>query len=189
MPQILLLPLLVYAALGLVLSVTVHLLSFAGIQPGGNALFFALHVGIFPLWLPVVLISQKMTKGAAQKDFWKVAMSGCPSWMKYMTYGFFVYAFVNFAFFIVTAPTGKHSGGVPPSSVWHGFSGHWMAFYSAGLAVMTSAYRKGLSNFERRCPNGHIVAFDATFCSTCGVAMNLDTANSKRSVSQPTPDA
>lgn len=169
MTQVLVLPLLVYAATGLILSLAVHLLSFAGIQPGGNALFFGLHVGIFPLWLPVVLISRKMTNGTAKKDFWKVALSGCPQWMRYMTYGFFIYAIVNFAIFLVTAPTGKLGGGAPPSSVWHGFSGHWMAFYSAGLAMMTTAYRRGLSNLQRRCANGHLIAFDDRFCSTCGI--------------------
>ena len=169
MTQVLLLLLIVYAAAGLLLSLAVHLLSFAGIQPGGIALFFGLHAGIFPLWVPVVLIAQKMTNGAAKKDFWKVAMSGCPAWMKYMTYGFFIYAIVNFVIFIVIAPTGRQSGGVPPSSVWHGFSGHWMAFYSAGLAVVTTAYRRGISNLERRCANGHVIALGDKFCSTCGV--------------------
>jgi hypothetical protein len=62
--QILLLPLMVYAACGLILSLAVHLMALAGLQPpGGNALFFGLHVGIFPLWLPVVLIMMKLTKG------------------------------------------------------------------------------------------------------------------------------
>ena len=62
--QILLLPLMVYAACGLILSLAVHLMALAGLQPpGGNALFFGLHVGIFPLWLPVVLIMMKLTRG------------------------------------------------------------------------------------------------------------------------------
>ena len=46
--QILLLPLMVDAACGLVLSLAEHLLSLAGLQAGGNALFFALHIGTFP---------------------------------------------------------------------------------------------------------------------------------------------
>jgi hypothetical protein len=89
MTQILLPPLMVYAACGLALSLTVHVLSFFGIQFGGNALFMGLHVGIFPLWIPVVLIAAKMVNGAQRKDFWKIALSGCPVWMRYMTYGFF----------------------------------------------------------------------------------------------------
>ncbi len=61
MTQILLPPLMLYAACGLVLSLAVHILSFFGVQFGGNALFFGLHVGIFPLWIPVVFIAQKMS--------------------------------------------------------------------------------------------------------------------------------
>jgi hypothetical protein len=174
--NLLLVPLMVYAACGLALSLAVHILSIFGLQPGGNALFFALHVGIFPLWLPVVLISMKLTGGAKRNDFWKVALSGCPAWLKYMTYGFFAYAILNFVFFIVTGPAGKPPGGVPSSAVWHGFSGHWMAFYSAGLAVVASAYKRGIGNLAQKCPNGHVVGFDDKFCSTCGVSIDPHTS-------------
>lgn len=169
MIQVLLLSLMVYATAGLLLSLSAHLLAYAGHQPGGNALFFGLHAGIFPLWIPVVLIGRRMTRGAPTKDFWKIATSGCPVWMKYMTYGLFGYAMINFLLFIVSAPTGSHGAGPPPPAVWRGFSGHWMAFYSAGLAVVTTAYRRGISNLERHCPNGHEISYDAKFCSTCGV--------------------
>jgi len=172
MVNALLLPLMAYAAVGLVLSMVVHLLSFMGTQAGGMGLFVALHVGIFPLWLPVVLLANKMSGGARRKDLWKAALSGCPAWMKYMTYGFFIYAFVNFALFLATAPTGKPNGGAPPASVWHGFSGHWMAFYSAGLAIVTSAYRRGVANLSPRCVNGHVVAYDDRFCPTCGTRLD-----------------
>jgi hypothetical protein len=182
MTNVLLLLLMAYAAAGLVVSLAVHLLSFAGIQPAGNELFFALHIGIFPLWLPVMWMANKMTGGARRMDFWKVAFAGCPAWMKYMTYGFFEYAIVNFAIFFVTAPTGKPSDGAPPSSVWHGFSGHWMAFYSAGLAIVTSAYRRGISNLERRCPNGHAIGYDDRFCPACGVAIGDPRAALDRAV-------
>jgi hypothetical protein len=174
MTQILLPPLMLYAACGLILSLTVHVLSFFGIQIGGSALFMALHVGIFPLWLPVVLIGGKMTGGTSRGNFWKAALSGCPPWMRYMTYGFFIYAGVNFVVFIVLTglyPPSKELGGNPPAVVLHGFSGHWMAFYSAGLAVLTSAYRRGLSNLQRRCPFGHDVGWSDQFCPACGASL------------------
>jgi hypothetical protein len=141
MRQILLLSLMAYAGTGLVLSLAAHLLAYTGQQPGGNALFFALHVGIFPLWIPVVLIAQKITRGAPRKDFWRIAASGCPAWMKQMTYIFFGYAIVNFLLFILSAPSSSRGAGPPPPAVWRGFSGHWMAFYSAGLAIVTTAYK------------------------------------------------
>ena len=112
----------VYAAAGLHSGVpAVHLLSFGGIQVGGQPLFFALHVGIFPLWIPVVWISTKLMGGMPRQNswsfgysgnYWKPMLSGCPAWMRYMTYGFFIYALVNFAIFIVLALSGKTFGGV-----------------------------------------------------------------------------
>jgi len=174
--QMLLPPLMVYAACGLILSLIVHVLSFFGIAIGGQALFFGLHGGIFPLWLPVVLIAQRMASGARRKDFWKIALSGCPPWMKYMTYGFFIYALVNFALFLalsVQHSQPKQFGADVPAFVVHGFSGHWMAFYSAGLAILTTAYRRGISNLQRKCRNGHDIGWNDNFCPTCGLAVDL----------------
>ena len=176
MTQILLPPLMLYATCGLVLSLVVHILSFFGIQVGGKTLFFGLHIGIFPVWIPVVLISKKMFGGARRLDFWKVALSGCPPWMKYMTYGFFIYAFVNFAiFFILTTTHPQVLGGPEPSvDVLHGFSGHWMAFYSAGLAILTTAYYRGLSNLQPRCRYGHEIGWNDKFCPKCGTAIDSE---------------
>jgi hypothetical protein len=180
--QILLLPLMVYAACGLVLSLAAHLSALVGLQLGGTALFFGLHVGIFPLWIAVVFISMKMMGGTRltmgrSSAFRNAMFFGCPAWMKYMTNAFFIYAIVNFIIFVMIIPAGSaHSADAPPSSVWRGFSGHWMVFYSAGLATVTSAYRRGLSNLERRCPNGHVVGLGDRFCATCGVPTDEQSA-------------
>ena len=45
---------------------------------------------------------------------------------------------VNFAIFFFQAPHGG-SGANPPAVVCRGFSGHWMVFYSAALAILYSA--------------------------------------------------
>jgi hypothetical protein len=193
--KILLLPLMVYAALGLVLSLAAHVLAYAGIQLGGIGLFTALHVGIFPLWIPVVLIAGKMTGGMrsggmwgfrSTREFWNATLADSPVWMKYMTFGFLAYAFVNFILFmalmVVFHPnTGQH-GAQPPALVWRGFSGHWMAFYSGGLAILTAAYRRGLSNLQRCCVNGHPVAYGDRFCSTCGAPLETTPAMADRAV-------
>jgi|SRR5215470_5836048 len=173
MLDLLLIPLMLYAACGLVLSLAVHLMTFFGVQPGGEALFFGLHIGIFPLWLPVVLLAQRMSGGSTRlgwRDWWAL-LDGCPHWMKVMTQGFFIYALINFAIFIIMVPAQKHQAGGPPSMVWHGFSGHWMAFYSAGLAIVTAAYRRGLGNLATKCRNGHTVGLGDRFCPTCGAAI------------------
>ena len=175
MTQILLPPLMLYAACGLVLSLVVHILSFFGIQFGGKDLFFGLHIGVFPLWIPVVLIAQKMSGNSSRWEFWTRALSGCPTWMKYMTYCFFIYAFINFAIFLLLTVAHPHAKGElePSAEVLHGFSGHWMAFYSAGLAVLTSAYYRGLSNLQPRCRYGHEIGSNDQFCPKCGTAIDL----------------
>jgi hypothetical protein len=175
MANILLLPLMVYAAIGLALSLVAHLLAYAGLQLGGTGLFFALHIGIFPLWIPVMLIVGRMSGGSRSRDVWKAILAECPVWMKYMTLGFLAYAVVNFALFMlliafVHPNAGQH--GAPPSAVWRGFSGHWMAFYSAALAVVTAAWQRGLADLQRRCVNGHVVGYDDRFCPTCGAPLD-----------------
>jgi hypothetical protein len=181
--NILLLPLMAYAAAGLVLSLTVHLLSFADVLSfpfGGGApplgLFIALHVGIFPLWIPVMLILWSMTVGRRSQDVWQHILAECPVWMKYMIRVFFAYAVVNFvlgvALLIFVYPKNTQHGGSPPGVVWRLFSGHWMAFYSAGLVTLTAAWRRGLSNLRRRCVNGHTVAYGDRFCPTCGATLD-----------------
>src|SRR5438552_6335710 len=42
--------------------------------------------------------------------------------MRYMVYGFFAYAFVNFMFFMTKAPSGSN-GANPPAEVWRGSPG------------------------------------------------------------------
>jgi hypothetical protein len=174
--HILLLPLMAYAAAGLALSVTAHLLSYAGIQLGGNGLFNALHVGIFPLWIPVVLIAMKMSGGRRSGDLWKRMLADCPAWMTYLMRGFIAYAVVNFilcaALLAFVYPKGGTHGSPPPDLTWRMFSGHWMVFYGAGLLIVTTAWRRGLSNLQRRCTNGHAVAYGDRFCPTCGAPLD-----------------
>jgi hypothetical protein len=55
-----------------------------------------------------------------------------------MVYCFLAYAMINFLVFMPQAPPGG-SGSQPPTIVWRGFSGHWMAFYSAAFAILYSA--------------------------------------------------
>ena len=172
MTSLILLPLMIYAVCGLVLSLAAHLLALAGVAPGGNALFVALHVGIFPLWIPVVFIGMRLNNGAMnRRAAWDAMTSGCPAWMRYMTRGFFIYALVNFFLFVMTMPAGATKGGEPSAAVWRGFSGHWMLFYSAGLATLTTAYRRGWANLQPRCRNGHVVSVGDKFCPTCGAAI------------------
>lgn len=139
---VLIVPFLALAAVGLVLSLVAHGCAWLGEpQPLGMATW-GLHLGVFVVWLPALLASGQMVRGARREDAWRVALRGCPRWMRWMTTAFFVYAFVNFMLnFGVMAPAGKQpEGGDMPPAVFRMFSGHWMAFYSAALAMLYSSW-------------------------------------------------
>jgi len=159
----------VLAGIGLVISLVSHLYALFNLPgPLGEASWI-LHVGIFVVWIPAVLAGQSMAKNVPSKDFWKAALRVCPPWMKYLTYGFFGYAGINFVIFMFNAPSGQAATdpGMPPSVV-RGFSGHWMAFYSAALAILYSRSHNLSVSHPERCQNGHQISPFAKFCETCG---------------------
>ena len=80
-----------------------------------------------------------------------MVLKSSPDWMRYMVYFLFAYAAVNFLLYMTTVGFG-HAGD-PTAQDWRGFSGHWMVFYSASLAILYSAAR-GMANVPR-CLNGH----------------------------------
>ena len=167
--NVLLRPFIALSAVGLILSLIVHVSALVGYDLGFGQSVFALHMGIFVVWLPTVLVAIRTTGDFRRRDFWKAALRGCPDWMRKMTYGFFGYAIVNFAIFMFTTIThpGSHSG-EPTPAVLRGFSGHWMAFYSAAMAVLYSATKVKETDAGRRCRNGHPVSPLAKYCEECG---------------------
>jgi len=157
------------AGIGLAVSLWVHLGAVMGRRVAPEAFFWILHIGIFVVWFPAVLVAQRTAGNVNRKDSWKIVLRGTPEWMRYMVYGFFGYAVINFLLFVAKAPTG--SGGTnPPAVVWRGFSGHWMAFYFAALAILSSAASGEQERWE--CPNGHSVSSTAHYCERCGQAIS-----------------
>ena len=130
-------PLIGLSAVGLALSLWVHLGALGGYRVAPQYFFVMLHLGIFVVWLPTMLVAKKRIGNMQRRDFWKLVLRGSPNWMRYMVYGFGAYAVVNFLIFLTQAPSG--GSGDPPAVVWRGFSGHWMAFYSAAMATLYAA--------------------------------------------------
>jgi hypothetical protein len=155
----------ILSAVGLVVSLWVHVGAVMGRRVAPEAFFWILHIGIFVVWFPAIFVAKARIGNLRRKDFWKAVLQGSPGWMRYMAYGFLGYAVLNFAWFMLEPPTGE-SGANPPAIVWRGFSGHWMAFYSAALAILYSAAIERTT--VRKCVNGHPVQTGATFCSRCG---------------------
>lgn len=167
----------VLAAVGLALSILSHFAALLGQQGPLVDYSWVLHVGIFVVLIPAVIVSQRLTSGVASKDFWKASLRASPPWMKSMVYGFFGYALLNFAIFIAHAPS-KGSSPMPPSVV-RGFSGHWMAFYAAAMAILYSAARATDRDASRMCLNGHAAGPLAQFCERCGQLVENSPENRK----------
>ena len=172
-------PLLVLSTLGLVLSIAAHAMASAGLPLPGGGLVWLLHIGIFAVWLPVVILSKSLNRSADGKDFWKAALAGCPKWMRYGISILFAYVVFNFVFFIATVPNRpkKPAGDAPPSVV-RGFSGHWMIFYGAAVAIFYSRIHSPHLFRVRKCPNGHEAAPTERICAVCGqeIPDNLQSA-------------
>jgi hypothetical protein len=168
----LLLPFMVLAATGFVLSVAAHIFGLLGKMPPGGSLVMGLHAGIFVVWLPTVLVANRVARGINRKDFWKVVLAGSPPWMRYALYGLFAYAVCNFVLFILTAGGNNHaSKAVTPETI-RGFSGHWMVFYGAAFATLYSILRAPQLLRERQCVNGYAVSSTNAYCPTCGNALH-----------------
>jgi hypothetical protein len=125
--------------LGLLVSLWVHIGALLGRNVAPEWLFFTLHLGIFVVWLPAVLVLQKRIGYTGGRDVWKKAFQGAPDGLRFMVYFFFAYAGFNFLLFWLQAPAKSVPFGSAEPVPWRGFSGHWMAFYSAALAVFLSA--------------------------------------------------
>ena len=167
--ELLLYPFVLLAAIGLVLSFIVHVMALLGLPAPFGQATFSLHVGILIVWIPTILVGMKMTKDFKRKDFWKAMLRGCPNWMKYMTYGLFIYAAINFIiFFYLAPPKCRPFDPQEYPTVFCGFSGHWMAFYSAEMASLYSAIKVIKLDPLRRCPDGHPVSPSAKYCDECG---------------------
>jgi hypothetical protein len=165
----------ILSLIGFGLSLLVHITSLLGFEIPPNIKCWLLHIGIFVVWLPTILVANNMSKEYKRRDFWKAILRGCPRRMRNIGIGIFAYAILNFILFIISNPGGSSNNGIDgymPLLILRGFSGHWMAFYYISFAVLYSAIY--LSENIRRCPNGHKVSPSASYCERCGKQIIAD---------------
>lgn len=168
----LLLPFMVLSALGLILSIASHIAALLGLPIPGGHLVWGLHMGIFVVWLPAVLVASRMARHGTRSHFWKLALSGCPAWARYALYGLFGYAVINFIPGISsTVNLAKEPGAAGLASEVRLFSGHWMVFYGAALATLYSAIKNPQWLKGRQCAQGHDVSPLDHVCPRCGAAL------------------
>ncbi|MBL8297539.1 MAG: hypothetical protein JNN30_04240 [Rhodanobacteraceae bacterium] len=175
-------PFMVLAGLGLLISVTFHVFALVGRVPLGGNVFMAMNFGIFAIWLPAAFVFQRIGRDPSGRPSWKQALAGCPRWMRYAMFGLLGYAFLNFLLCTAAGTAPHHSAGDPvsPGSL-RLFSGHWMAFYGIGFAILFSVVRDRSLLAAANCPSGHPVNPSASFCPACGVPL----VRTKADISKP----
>ncbi len=151
------------SALGVILTVVVHLAAVLGLYVPEESIW--LLPGMFLVWFPTVIAASLITRGSNRKDFWKVALRGAPRWMQYMIYASFAYAIFNFIFFIAFVRGNPQS---TDASMLRIGTGHILPFYSVALGILYSATQIQKKGLVRKCPNGHEVSLSAQYCEECG---------------------
>src|SRR5882672_5432029 len=133
----------VVAAMGLLASIACHLMGWLHVEPPWGKSVFLLHIGIFVVWIPLVLFANRTMPKPGRGNL-EHLLAELPKWVRVATGGLFAYALLNFAYFIFcTRHYPKH--GVPFSVELRGVSGHWMMFYGiafAGFVALARLARK-----------------------------------------------
>ena len=138
----------VYAALFLLMSAVVH----AGTHVGsgrspGAPLFIGLHLGIFPVFIALLLRSRSWQRqrsgpfGLSYRQLdWREWQPFLPAWAPGVVAILGAYAFANFFFAAVHLPLrGTSAVQTHDQSVYMArmFSGHWLVFYALPLLFFT----------------------------------------------------
>ena len=161
MAKVITYPTILISAVGLLASVTLHIaILLAGRELSGQVIPF-LFPGIFVVWLPTVLVMNRLTRDFKQKDIWKAALRGCPAWMRRTLWVIWGYAF--FSALILPFFLGSNPEASPASFVIFP-----AVFYATSLAVMYSAAKADQFDSSRHCLNGHMISPLAKFCEECG---------------------
>ncbi|HEX4350517.1 MAG TPA: hypothetical protein VH251_09020 [Verrucomicrobiae bacterium] len=129
------------AAIGFVASVACHLMGWLHIQPPGGQWAFLLHVGIFVVWIPLVISANRtMPKPNQGRGNLEHLSALLPKWVRIATGVLFGYAILDFLYFIYCTSQYPKNG-VPFYIELRGFSGHWMMFYGVATAGFVALAR------------------------------------------------
>jgi len=133
---------------GFVLSLLIHLVTWANLYLISNFTVMIFTAGILIVWLQSSHIIREMNSHDRHPNPWRHIFALCPLWLKYITFFLIVYGVLNF---ILSA---EFNGG----NRWidlqvsrykiRGISGIWMAFYAIGFVVAYVEHRFAAEDAE-----------------------------------------
>ncbi|MBB5039370.1 hypothetical protein [Prosthecobacter dejongeii] len=97
-----------------------------------------LHGGVFIVFIPAVIVGNRVAKGIPRKDVWKVMLADSPAWVRQVFWSVCIYAVLNFVTSIFNHPTGIDSPSNVDVATVRDFSSHWMVFYLAAFVILYS---------------------------------------------------
>jgi len=122
----------ILAATGFFASLLCHVLSWLPGAPPVPQAVFALHVGMFVVWIPLVIFATRSAPDRRRGNL-EHLLAVLPEGARIAVYGLFGYALLNFVYFLYSSRVyPRHH--VPFQLELRGFSGHWMLFY--GVAAI-----------------------------------------------------
>lgn len=151
------------AGLGLLFCIVGLLASIAGQTELATAILKFLAPALFVVALPAVLAGAQLAQHSPANNYWKAALHGCPSWLRYMIWATWGVAGLVFLWVFVSG-SNNQSPSLPLGPAF----GVIPVFYATSLGILISAARQGLN--ARQCANGHAMGPEVAFCSKCGAA-------------------
>src|SRR6059036_3856763 len=89
----------VIAAAGLLASVACHLMGWLHVEPPWGKSMLPLHAGIFVVWIPLVVFANRTMPRPGRGNL-EHLLAELPRWARVATSALFIYALLNFAYFI-----------------------------------------------------------------------------------------
>jgi uncharacterized membrane protein len=163
-------PVMILSAVGILLCLSCYIIGVTGIYPPPAGVTPILFGGLFAVWIPTVILSNRLTQDFKQKDFWKAALRGCPAWMRAALW---VVIGCVFALFFLLVLSKKSPGDSPQTFVLFP-----IVFYAVSFCVMYSLISVDKYDSSRRCLNGHAISPLAKFCEECGAPAVPESTNS-----------
>ncbi len=122
----------VVACICLLLSITVHILSFTNSKflDSIDGIVLLLHGGVFLVWVPAFFIAGKGYVTVEKNKFISYLLRFCPLWMRTIIALFVVYCFISIPVSLLFT---KNS-----DSPWWIFSSFWILLYSLGAGAIYS---------------------------------------------------
>src|SRR5258708_3041163 len=129
----------ILSAIGFAVSAMCHVYGWLERDPPGGEAVKLLHIGIFAVWIPLVIVGKRVARVEGKLQFEELSRE-VPKWAGVALQLVFVYGLANFVYFIyLTSRYPKH--GVPLFLTLRGFSGHWMIFYGFATLGYTALAR------------------------------------------------